>query len=209
VLARATFGQRRTTLPAEAPAEPKAPPPPAAATKPPKLATIAFFEPVTPETLQRLALQTAAAIAADVEQLTLLLASPGGTLLPALEFYQLLLKTRIKLKTHAVGRVASAATILMLAGEERTAQPDASFLFHPVSTELRPPINSFAERSVDRHLALYELTAREVYRTRTCLPHDMIASFARGETILDAEQALAFGVIHRVEDVTKGAAPEA
>ena len=166
--------------------------------RPAKTVTIEFREPVTTISLSRLAASTGAAAAAGADEIIWLLSSPGGELLPTLELCRTLAKSPVRLTTFAVGQVASAATYLMLAGAERVAHPDATFLFHEVSTPIKPPPGSFVARSVERNRQLFELTGHEVYRKSTRLPLDLIARFAHETIILNAQQALEFGVVHRI-----------
>jgi ATP-dependent protease ClpP protease subunit len=201
VSARTTFGMRQAAAPtpeseAPIPAQPASVASPASNRR-----AIAFVEPITPIALQRLAAQTAAAVGDGVDEIVLTIASPGGALLPTLELYRLLLGLPVKLQTHAVGCVASAATILMLAGSERSAHPKAKFLFHEVSAQVRPPPGTYLARSTERHRQLYELTAHEVYRARTRLPHATIEAFARGEVVFDVTAALDFEIIHHIADI--------
>jgi len=189
--ARVPFGKRPSAV---APPEPEIPVPPA----PRRCETLRFFEPIAAVSLQALALQLAAAQLRGIEEIVLLIATPGGELLPTLELHRLLIDQPIHLRTHAAGVVASAGTHLFLAGAERTAEPRAKFVFHQVTSGHRPPPGSFLARSDERFRQMYEITSHEVYRRRTTLPAELIERFAREEVVLDAEEALRFGIIHRI-----------
>lgn len=192
VQARAVFGGR-----------PSAIVDPVAAPTPPNVAKcvlIEIREAVAVASLSRLAAETVNAAAGGADEIVWLLTSPGGELLPTLELCRTMAKFPVKLKTFALGQVASAAHYLMLAGAERIAHPEATFLFHEVSVPFKPPPGTFVARSVERHRQLFELTGHEVYRASTRLPLDMIARFARETIILDAKQALEFGVVHRIAE---------
>jgi ATP-dependent Clp protease, protease subunit len=188
--ARASFGRRQAPIAVNPPEPP-----------PLRSAKLAFLEKVTAESVARLALAIEAEMVKGADEIVLAVASPGGELLPMLEFYRTLLRLPVQLNTHAVGMVASAATILYLAGARRSAEPGAQFLFHQVSTMFEPPEGSFVSRSVERHRQLFEITALEIYRTRTRLPPEMIESFTRGEVILDAAQAVAHGVAQEIHEL--------
>jgi len=208
VQARAVFG-RRPPPPAPTPGEPQAVAPEA---KPAKAVVIGFNVPVTAASLSHLAAETAAAAAGGADEIVWMLSSQGGELLPTLELCRTLETFPVKLKTFAVGQVASAATYLMLAGRERIAHPDATFLFHEVSTQIAVPPGTFVARSVERHRQLFELTGHEIYRKSTQLPPDLIARFAHETIILNAAQALEFGVVHAIsesfaEPAAEGPAP--
>ena len=189
---RAVFGKRSPAPSTPAPASP------AEAAPPPRKATLAFCERVTETAIKRLEAETAAAQAGGAEEIVWVISSPGGELLPTLEYCRKLTLAPVNLTTIAVGQVASAATYLMLAGGLRIAHPDATFLFHAVSTVEKPPPGTFRARSVERHRALFELTGREVYRNRTRMPPDLIDRFANETVILNAQEALQHGVVHAI-----------
>jgi ATP-dependent protease ClpP protease subunit len=201
VLARTTFGQRKS-----APVDPPAAPAPAVPTK--TIQSFMFRGRVTEDSMKQLGDAMLESTAKDVDEILLLIESDGGQLAPALELHQIMIKSAAVFRTHAVGRVASAATALFLAGSRRTATSTSRFLFHQVTTPLRPAPGTFQARSVERHRGLFELTLHEVYRHRTRLPLDMIEGFAHGEIVLDAATAMRHGVIHGIDDaVTPSSIP--
>jgi len=138
-------------------------------------------------------------VESGVGEITLVVTSPGGLLLPMLEVYRRLISLPVKIRTHAVGSVASAGTVLMMAGAERSADPGATFLFHPVSSEPHQGATAFQARSIERHRQLYELTVHEIYKARTRLPPDTIARFGEATLVFDARTAVRFGIVDRID----------
>jgi len=132
-------------------------------------------------------------------EIIILVTSPGGLLLPMLEVYRRLISLPVKITTHAIGAVASAGTVLMMAGAERSADPGATFLFHPVSSGPHQGATAFQARSIERHRQLYELTAHEIYKARTRLPPDTIARFGEATLVFDARTAVRFGIVDRID----------
>ena len=146
-------------------------------------------------------------VESGVEAITIIMASPGGLLLPMLEFYRRLISLPVKIRTHAAGPVASAGTILMLAGNERSADPRATFLFHPVSVPLQQRANAIQARSIERHRQLYELTLHEIYKTRTQFSLETIARFGLETLVFDAQAAIVHGIVDRIESLQLRAKP--
>lgn len=68
----------------------------------------------------------------DVIQINI--SSPGGSVAMGIFTYNYLKALPCKLIMHNIGSVDSIATIIFLAGAERFANPNASFLFHGVVT---------------------------------------------------------------------------
>jgi ATP-dependent protease ClpP protease subunit len=163
-----------------------------------------FTQESNPSSLGVLEREIGESVESGAGQITIAVTSPGGLLLPMLEFYQRLIALPVKIRTHAVGPVASAGTILMLAGSERSAVPDATFLFHPVSSHAQQRVTGLQARSIERHRQLYELTLHEIYKARTRLSLETIARFGEETLVFDAQSAVRWGIIDRIEVLTLG-----
>ena len=95
----------------------------------------------------------------------------------------------------------SAATLLFLAGAERTADRHATFLFHPSTTNMLGALN---EQQAQERLAQVDTVQRllaSIYLDRTRLTGEQISQFARSEVILSAQQAEAAGIVQTVSDL--------
>jgi ATP-dependent protease ClpP protease subunit len=68
-----------------------------------------------------------------VEEVRLLLSSPGGNVTNGITAYNVLRGMPFRLVTHNVGTVASIGNVIFLAGEHRVACPDSTFWFHGVT----------------------------------------------------------------------------
>lgn len=66
--------------------------------------------------------------------ITIVVSSFGGCVYTGLRFYDLLNNSKCKIITRAEGYVMSMGTIIYLAGDERYALPNTTFMFHEVST---------------------------------------------------------------------------
>jgi ATP-dependent protease ClpP protease subunit len=158
-----------------------------------------FTQETNPSSLGFLEREIDESVESSTGEITIIITSPGGLLLPMLEFYRRLISLPVKIKTHAVGPVASAGTVLMLAGNERSADPRATFLFHPVSNHMQQRATPFQARSIERHRQLFELTLHEIYKARTQLPFETIARFGQETLVFNAQTAARYGIIDRIE----------
>ena len=158
-----------------------------------------FTQETNPSSLGFLEREIDESVESGAGEITIIITSPGGLLLPMLEFYRRLISLPVKIKTHAVGPVASAGAVLMLAGTERSANPHATFLFHPVSNHMQQRATPFQARSIERRRQLFELTLHEIYKARTQLPLETIARFGQETLVFNAQTAARYGSIDRIE----------
>jgi ATP-dependent protease ClpP protease subunit len=209
-----TFGKRKTppaivdAAPAEAPALASAGEAPQAnETVGASGRTHYFLQQSNLVSLKLLEREIAESLLAGAEEITIVLSSPGGLLLPMLEFYRSLKSLPVKIKTHAAGPVASAATILFLAGDERSADPRATFMFHPVSVTMNTAADAYQALRIERQRLLFEMTLHNIYKERTRLSNPTIERFGREELVFNCEMAIEHGIIDRIESREATPAP--
>ena len=129
------------------------------------------------------------------EDIELIISSYGGDLDHALAVYKLLKPVSEKITAKVIGKVASAATIILLAADKRIADQDAELLIHFPSTELRGTADELEETAME--LRKYEGRLKEIY-----------SSVAGAETLLKeerwltAKEALEAGLITEIEQTT-------
>jgi ATP-dependent protease ClpP protease subunit len=136
-------------------------------------------------------------------QIHLLLSSPGGQIDPGFSIYNQLIGLPIELVTHNIGSIDSMANIIFLAGTNRLACGNATFLFHgihwgfPAAIEIMRPKLS----EILTSLQAAENRMRDCIVSKTSLTGDEVdAFFAEGAT-KDAIFAHSRGIIHAIEDV--------
>ena len=129
------------------------------------------------------------------EDIELIISSYGGDLDHALAVYKLLKPISDKITAKVIGKVASAATVILLAADKRIADQDAELLIHFPSTELRGTADELEETAME--LRKYEGKLKEIY-----------SSVAGAETLLKeerwltAKEALDAGLITEIEQTT-------
>jgi ATP-dependent protease ClpP protease subunit len=75
----------------------------------------------------------AAAIQQGVQELNLLLATPGGSVMHGMALYNYLSALPVELNTYNIGNVDSIGAIIFLSGAHRYACPHSTFTLHPVA----------------------------------------------------------------------------
>ena len=199
-------------LPAAALAQPAPPSPPAPAAAPAPRPTLAaveagkhyfvfFNQSITTASMRTLDRQIVTLIEGGVTHVTLVLNSPGGSVYETLTAYSLIRALPARIDTHAIGFVASAATTLFLAGQTRTADRNARFLFHPTQTSFNGA--STAQDTRDR-LAMFGTingVVSDIIHDRTAVPPEEVERFERQEVFYTAQKALEAGIVHEIVDL--------
>ncbi len=160
-----------------------------------------FEQNIDVASMKALRKQLTALVEAGVTDMTLVLSSAGGTVLPALLAYSFIRSLPASIDTHATGFVASAATVLFLAGQQRSADHNARFLFHPPQTALLGNVNEQQMHDQLTLLSDVEASVAEIYHERTKLSDDDIQRFQRETVTYTADQALRYAIVDTVGDL--------
>lgn len=185
------------------PAPPAVPPPRStpAAIEAGKHYFVFFNQAITTASMRALDRQMIALTEGGVTHITLVLNSPGGSVYETLTAYSLIRALPARIDTHAVGFVASAATTLFLAGQTRSADRNARFLFHPTQTAFNG--TATAQETRDR-LAMFGTVngvVSDIIHDRTTVPPEEIERFERQEVFYTAQQALEAGIVQEIADL--------
>lgn len=189
-------------IPAPAPARAPAPQPvPPASIDNTKSYLVFFDQAIDVNSTRALRHQLTVLVEAGVKDIEIVLHSAGGLIDPMLVTYSFIRALPARITTHAQGFVQSAATILFLAGDDRSADRNARFLFHPSTV---PFGGTFSGPQMQDRLNQFDAVSAvstQIFRDRTTLSDDEIARFGHEEVIYTPGQALAAGIIQRVEDL--------
>lgn len=161
-----------------------------------------FFEQnIDANSMRALKKQLAALVEAGVTGITLVISSSGGYLFQALNAYSFVRALPATINTHAIGMVASSATVLFLAGESRSSDRNAKFIFHPPQSSVAANVN---EQQMHEQLALMEqveAAVAQIYRERTKLDDAEIQRFFRETVMYTGDQALEHQIVQHVGDL--------
>jgi len=139
---------------------------------------------------------------ADIERpITVTINSPGGSVMDGLALYDTMQRLRRKgtpIITRATGLVASMATILLQAGDERIADKNVQILVHEMSSRVGGKVSGIADEA-----AFFERLNDRLFNIlgeRSTLSARQIKNRAnRKEWWIDADEALKLGFVDRVE----------
>jgi ATP-dependent Clp protease protease subunit len=98
---------------------------------------VSFIAGVNEGTVQRLLFQVNQQIQFGARTVHLLLSTPGGDVAPGVALYNALIGLPCQLVTHNIGNVDSIGNVVFLAGNQRYAVPNATFMFHGVGLPLQ------------------------------------------------------------------------
>ena len=132
-----------------------------------------------------------------------MLSTPGGSVDTAITAYNVLRGMPFHLVTHNVGRVESLGNVLFLAGEERYACPNASFMFHGVGFHVASQTR-FEMRRLQTKMDSVEDDQRKiaaVLTDRTQLSQADITESFHSVSRRDPAWALDHGLIHQIREV--------
>ena len=133
-----------------------------------------------------------------IESLTVNINSEGGEVTYGIALYNYLKSMPFPVYTHNLGDVSSAAVLLYLAGEVRTAAPNSRFMIHPLTIELN---GSFVCHQVEEHLQILNNNIQNyasIVRKETNSLNDKadIETLLRFQSfVLDSAHAQEYGII--------------
>jgi ATP-dependent Clp protease protease subunit len=140
------------------------------------------------------------------KEISLYINSPGGVVTSGLAMYDTMQFIRPAVATLCVGQAASAASLLLAAGEKgmRAALPNASIMVHQ-------PSGGYQGQATDImiHAQFTERLKRrlnEIYVKHTGQPYETIHQALERDNFLSVDQAKEFGLIDSVFE--KRAVPE-
>ena len=154
-----------------------------------KIATIRFLAPVTAETTNALLNAVDAESRKGVEEVHLLISSPGGDVLYGLSAYNYLVALPVKIVTHNFGGVDSIAIALYCAGVTRYSVPNGQFLLHGVATTF-PQVPIEQNQTVAMAKVISHCTGQQLAK---------VINTIKEKTVLSAEEAKKWGLVQKIE----------
>ena len=122
--------------------------------------------------------------------------SGGGDIFAGLTAYHHLITNPLPIFTYADGLVASAATLLLIAGKQRFAMPHSFCLIHQLTTGFFGKYQDMCDEMENAHAFMN--TFRVIYKTKTKLSETELDKLLRSERVLNAKACLEFGLVHEI-----------
>lgn len=161
---------------------------------------ISFSAGVDQNSAQQLIAQCAIQANKGVDEIVLVLSTPGGQVDPGITVYNVLRGLPVKLTTFNVGAVNSIGNAIFLAGEQRYAAPGTTFLFHGVAVDINGKVR-LEEKNLTETLQGIRVGQQkigDIICSRTNIDAEEAKGlFFRQET-KDTDFALKKGIIHDV-----------
>ena len=160
-----------------------------------------FDQNIDVASMRALRRQLSSLVEAGVPEITIVLSSAGGLLTPMLLTYSFIRALPAKVNTHAQGSVMSAASALFLAGEDRSADRNAWFMFHPAQYPFAGQLNEQQLHEGLEQIDAVGASLTQIYLDRTKMTQADIDRFGHEEAIYTADQAQSLGIVQTVADL--------
>jgi ATP-dependent Clp protease protease subunit len=163
---------------------------------------VAFSAEVNPSTTENLIAVMGNLSNNSATEVNLLLSSPGGSVLHGITIYNVLRALPIKIITWNMGNVDSIGNVIFLAGEERYACPNSTFMFHGVGFDAPSGVR-FDEQLVRERLGAIEADHKRIgaiLEQRTGLQTGDVLELFKEARTKDAAWAQSVGVSHATRE---------
>ena len=162
---------------------------------------ISFSAEVNPNTTEVLLATCADLANKRTENVHLLLSTPGGSVMHGINIYNVLRGLPFKLTTYNVGSVNSIGNVVFLAGDERYAVPDSTFMFHGVGFDVTQGARleeKFLRERLDSIQADQNKIASIINERASFSDEKEVASLFLQAATKDAAYARKRGIIHDI-----------
>ena len=164
---------------------------------------VSFSAEITPQTTESLIAILAQQANANVQEVYLMISTPGGSVMHGMNLYNVLRGMPFRLITHNVGNVDSIGNAVFLAGDQRYACPNSTFMFHGVGFDGNAGIR-FEEKLLRERLDGIMSDQRRIgsiIGQHTNLDEPQIGELFREARTKDANYARECGIVHDIRDV--------
>lgn len=146
----------------------------------------------------------AAAIQQGTKELTVLLSTPGGSVMHGMTLYNYLSALPVDLTTYNIGNVDSIGAIVFLAGTKRYACPHSTFMLHPVAFGLSAAQNYEQPdlTSIVQSLEADQARIAAIYAERSGLQKDNALALFDQQKTYSATEAKTFGFVQEVQPLS-------
>jgi ATP-dependent Clp protease protease subunit len=132
------------------------------------------------------------------KEISMYINSPGGVVTSGLAIYDTMQYIRPKIQTLCIGQAASAASLLLCAGNkgERYCLPNSRVLVHQPSASFYGQASDIARHA--QEVVKLKRRLNEIYAKHTGQPVEAVEKMLDRDTYLTAEEAKAFGLLDEV-----------
>lgn len=164
---------------------------------------VSFSAEINPQTTETLIAVLGEQVNKGATEIYLMFSTPGGSVMNGINLYNFMKALPLKLIIHNVGSVNSIGNVIFLAGQERYACPNSTFMFHGVGFDTTPGLRleeKFLRERLDA-IGQEQRRIESIIRNHTHLNARQVRNFFREARTKDADYALSVGIIHDIRDV--------
>lgn len=133
-----------------------------------------------------------------VTQINVYISSPGGEASEGFAIHDLLKGHTANVTTYGFGLVASAATFILLAGDDVKLSKQCVFMIHQASMYSYGNTKDL-EKSMNT-LKAYDSVIRNLYQSKTGLSQQEVTNLVEAESWMEPEEALRLGFVDEIVD---------
>jgi ATP-dependent Clp protease protease subunit len=166
-----------------------------------KPVVVRFFAPVIDATVNALMSAVDQKMKQGAKDFTILISSPGGSVIHGLSAYNYLKGLPVSITTHNFGSVDSIGIVLYCAGSRRLSVPQARFLFHGVNVQFRGEQN-LDEKLLEERLKGLRIDVENIAKViaaNTGKSTEDITDAMIERTTLNPEEAQSWGLVHAIK----------
>lgn len=164
---------------------------------------VSFSAEINPHTTESLLATMANLANQNVNEVHLLMSTPGGSVMNGMNIYNVLRAMPFTLITHNVGNVDSIGNAIFLAGEHRYACAHSTFMFHGVAFTTQE-MTTLDEKLLRERLDSVRADQKRIgsiIEERSSLTADQVEPLFLEAQTKDATYAIGAGIVHEVRDV--------
>jgi len=164
---------------------------------------LSFSAEINANTTESLIATAANCVNQGVQELYILLSTPGGSVMHGLNLYNVLRSLPVVLTMHNVGNVDSIGNAIFLAGRRRYACHNSTFMFHGVGIDVHGGVR-FEEKNLRGSLATIlsdQKRIGSILQQRTKLGQAQVRRLFREAQTNDATFAVGCGIVDEIRDV--------
>lgn len=130
-------------------------------------------------------------------RVNLYMQSDGGDLLASFSTMDIIKSLKVPVYTYVHGLAASAATMITVVGARRFITQNSSVLIHQLRSDLYGTYEN--QKDMIESNAKFMKMMVDVYRKYTKLSPDMLSDILKRDIILNAKEALKFGIVDEIQ----------
>ncbi len=166
-----------------------------------KPVVIRFFAPVIDVTVNTLMNAIDQKMKQGIKDFTILISSPGGSVIHGLSAYNYLKGLPATITTHNFGSVDSIGIVLYCAGSKRLSVPQARFLLHGVNAQFTGN-QRLEEKQLEERLKGLRIDIENIAKVvaaNTGKSAEEVADAMLERTTLNPNEAQSWGLVHEIK----------